>query len=215
MKVIKNIILKLLFVVALLFCIQTVYYFYVYLSKNNYNKAELMVVLPGDNTRFKAASFLAEKSLTKKILLTGLSKSSAEKIMKGLKNKTIIVLNGGNSFTTFQDIKALKTIIIDHKIKSICLVTSDYHMPRSLFLLKTYLLNCRIKTYTYKAHSSFLLKNDVYKIIWNEFLKFWGSLAEMGFDSFGVDLNETEFFNLEIKQLLKNKLLWSVKIPGN
>jgi vancomycin permeability regulator SanA len=53
--------------------------------------------------------------------------------------ETIRALPGGKSRSTFEDVYQTAKVIKENQFSSVIVVTSSYHLPRSLFLLKVYL----------------------------------------------------------------------------
>jgi len=85
---------------------------------------------------------------------------------------------------TTTDANARNTAVIIKKlgIKSVVLVTSWYHIPRSAILLRLYLLGSGVKVYPVAAEPPpphFYLKG----IFWLEMLKLWGSLGRAAIHS--------------------------------
>jgi uncharacterized SAM-binding protein YcdF (DUF218 family) len=93
--------------------------------------------------------------------------------------KIVNALPGGRCRSTaFDAYQAAKTIK-ENRFRSAIVVTSSYHLPRSLFLLGVYLKisgqEVRIQGFPAKEAQS----NKNLKQYGNEVFNFWGSIAEM------------------------------------
>ena len=53
--------------------------------------------------------------------------------------ETVNALPGGKSRSTFEDVYQTAKTIKENQISSVMVVTSGYHLPRAMFLLKVYL----------------------------------------------------------------------------
>lgn len=84
--------------------------------------------------------------------------------------------------TTFENAFYCGRIIRKNQFRSIILVTSLYHLPRSLFLCKAVLLGQDIKVHTYCPPTD---RNKLWttsggrKLFISEMIRFWGSLSEL------------------------------------
>ena len=86
--------------------------------------------------------------------------------------------------TTFENAAYIKRLIEKHHFKSVLLVTSTWHMPRSYFLLKTQLLFSGIKIYRIGSDCSpterisWWESPKMRKLVYGEFFQLWGSVGE-------------------------------------
>lgn len=92
----------------------------------------------------------------------------------------INTLPGGISRSTFEDVYQTAKILKENKLDSVILVTSSYHLPRALFLLRAYLKfsgqEIRIQSFPVKDEKESHKKLMRYS---NEAIKLWGSVIEM------------------------------------
>lgn len=100
------------------------------------NFLDAIVVFTGGKERIKTAIDLLEKDLAKKLFISGVNKSvNLEEILKQMNlpysqihDKIFI---GYNATNTKENAKETAEWLLDNNFKTILLVTSAYHMPRS------------------------------------------------------------------------------------
>lgn len=166
---------------------------------NSVFPADLVVVFPGEKERYVAASRIAAKQRATPALM---SMSETSKTITNYAKKenvpasATIIAGGGCRSTAENAYKAAKAIE-KLEYKRVFLVTSAYHMPRSLFLLKGFLAifstNVDIKTYCSENSNTPIqnLKNG-----YNEIVKLWGSAVEfVGYLIFRKSLMEIPIIN--------------------
>ncbi len=98
---------------------------------------------------------------------------------------TQAVIREDQARTTFENALYTSRLARSHGIRSLILVTSDYHMPRSYLLMKALLLEQNVPVYRYPVRSSKTKepffpprsKRDA-KILYNEMVELWGSFGE-------------------------------------
>lgn len=162
-------------------------YFYQILSKNfNPEKADLIVVFPGAPGRIPAAYDLLRAGYADNLAAPGITlknfKRYDKKYGSSHAGKHILDIQ---SRTTFEDALYTRLVVEKNGFKSIILVTSNYHLPRSYFLLRTLLIGFDVDLKIYgvvkKDGPDVSLMKSTWgrKMIINEMAKFWVSLFEM------------------------------------
>jgi len=119
--------------------------------------------------------------------------------------------------TTLENAVYCQKILQRHKLTSIVLVTSAYHMPRSSAFLKLCLLGSGTDVRIYYAPSGvessltgYLKTDKGRKTLYNEMVRFWGSLGEwMAFKIRGK-LPEKNPIDIAIVKFLKSVLLFDI-----
>lgn len=143
-------------------------------------KSDVIVVLGGDEGRLEKAVELYKQGYASKILLSpisplpgGLSISEANKL--GIPREAILVESGSSS--TRNTIYYLNNIMINYNFKSAIIVTSDYHMRRTMMTFDKY----KSSTFTIHYVSALDLKGrkwyerpDKFKIWYTEFKRLTG-----------------------------------------
>jgi uncharacterized SAM-binding protein YcdF (DUF218 family) len=180
---------KLLFKCALLFfCLFCIFAmiqisFAIYYSHRTAKPepAELVVVFPGDSMRFNSGIELIKDGLAPRFMVVNTTDIHLREIlqMNGAP-EAIGTLDGGISRSTFEDVYQTAKMIEENQLDSVIVVTSGYHMPRALFLLKVYLTisgqEVHIQSFPVKEEKGFRENLMQYS---NEAIKLWGSTIEM------------------------------------
>lgn len=179
-------------------------------------KADLVMVFPGDTNRIETALRLAAEGRGTMLAVSGLTVNTLENRTASQTNLQHLMLIGTDkSRSTFEDVLNVSRVVRQYKIHSLLLVTSDYHIPRSYFLLRCYLAGSGIAIYTVPV-PDWPLGNATTVRIWqeramsfvNESLKFWGSSVEMGWMMLtGKPLLDEPFF-LKLHYFVKRKFLF-------
>lgn len=119
--------------------------------------------------------------------------------------------------TTLENAVYSQRIIERHKLTSILLVTSAYHMPRSRACLKLCLLgtgtDVRVyfaPTSTEKNLSGYLKTSKGVKTLYNEMVRFWGSMAEWVAFKIRGKLPEKNPKDIPIVKFLKSAILFEI-----
>ncbi|MDR1694135.1 MAG: YdcF family protein [Lactobacillaceae bacterium] len=109
----------------------------IYMFKNNNEKTDAIVVLTGGKNRIDEAQKLFNDGLADKLFISGVSKeASLEEIISPDEVSDNIEI-GQEAHNTFENAIEVNNWIVKNEISSIRLVTSNYHMPRSIEELKT------------------------------------------------------------------------------
>ena len=146
-------------------------------------QADLIVVFPGDTNRVSSAFDMAAKGLADNITVINYPASQLKKF--AAKHKIppeVILIPGGKSRSTFEDALRATETIQNNTFTSIILVTSSYHMPRSLYLLKAQLSASGNKVqfqYAPVSDNRKLWSVTTLQLYYNEIVKLWGSTLEL------------------------------------
>jgi uncharacterized SAM-binding protein YcdF (DUF218 family) len=172
--------------VGLILCVigvQATYFLWIVHSAPTLTKADLIVVLPGEPERMVEAQALAAAGLADHLLLINeneLALSSSQQ--ESLRPQFGYLVADSKSRSTFEDIFVARQAIGKHSFRSVILVTSAYHLPRALFLLKTYFLaksmRVNLQYYPVATPKEAGLARKI-RVYGNEMIKFWGSGVEM------------------------------------
>jgi uncharacterized SAM-binding protein YcdF (DUF218 family) len=174
-------------VFALLIVITQLICFLIILTKFPGNHpADLIAVFRGSTGRIIKGHDLANKGLAQYLTISPSSEKQLKKFRRiyGKKNRYQYLVEN-RAETTFQNAKLVTEIANQNQIKSILLVTSDYHMPRSYFLLKLQMLGGNVMISPHSVEAGRFGMNPLdwstvqKKQIHNEMIEFWGSIAEM------------------------------------
>ncbi len=193
--------------------------FYSILSKKCFpEKADLIAVFMGGAGRAEYGYDLANSGHANYLTF---SSANSEKI-RFLEDK-LGVLDSGISLimekkarTTFENALYVKRIVDINGFKSIILVTSFYHMPRSYFLVRTMLLGSDIKIIPILVpnlqtdETNWFQESRGRRLVANELIKFWGSLLEVGMYTITKDVPNTSPKKMKVLKFLRSKLLFEI-----
>ena len=206
-------ILKSVFIFTTLLCLvattQTSAAIYFSHSTTKLDPADLVVVLPGDSQRIKAGVEIVRDGLAPYFMVIGRTDADLRKLLtKNGVPETVKALPGGKSRSTFEDVyQTVKTIKENH-FSSVIVVTSDYHLPRALFLLAVYLKisgqDVRLQYFPVKEVQQWSVQ---LKHHGDEVIKFWGSLAEMT-GNYCTGRLVLDYADLRETQKILKKHLW-------
>ena len=142
-------------------------------------KTDAIIVLTGGKNRIKEGAKMLESNMADKMFISGVSKNvSIESLLKNndipLEIKGKIEL-GKAAHTTLENAMETREWIIENRIKSIYLVTSNYHTPRSLAEFEEY--NPDVKIYFAPVFSDSVARKwwsklGTFKLIFLEYNKF-------------------------------------------
>ena len=160
-------------------------------STNNdleYNTAHTIVVFTGAKGRIDAGLQLLEKEKAKELFISGVGRRTAlNHLTKYLSNfeptkleklKPFIYL-GHFANSTEGNATETKAWLKKYNRTSIILVTSNYHMPRSLILLKSVMPNIKITPYNVIRKDKSWNSIAVLKLVFLEYNKLLFTLPKM------------------------------------
>ena len=142
-------------------------------------KTDAIVVLTGGSNRINQAVFLLNNGVADKMFISGVSKQTSLEMIEERNDIFIAkkqkVQIGSQAQDTIGNAKEAKDWIEKNNIKSIRLVTSNYHMPRSL--IEFSFQNPKIKIVPSPVYSANLRKRwwrswGTFKLITTEYNKF-------------------------------------------
>ena len=148
-----------------------------YKQVNFYNQTDGIAVLTGGKGRINLGLDLFKKSSNLRLIISGVDKkvSNSSIIPKNLKNKSNITIDK-DSESTYQNSKIIKKWTSKYKLQNITIITSYYHMPRSMMLMQT--LMPTINFYAYpvekkKPNKTSFRENILYYFfLTEEYIKF-------------------------------------------
>lgn len=149
-------------------------------------QADLIMVFPGTPERIAAGLQLASDGHAAKLAISGISEKdlSARAEHFELLGKVTLV-GSAKSRSTFEDVFNTRAIVRREGVHSLLLVTSTWHIPRSVFLLKCFLLGSGVTVHVVAVEDPrFLVETREAlrlqaKLAVSETVKCWGSTLEM------------------------------------
>ena len=158
---------------------EAVYFGWVVQLGNDTRGSDAIVVFRGTNKRFEAGYELAEQGVAGYLVLSPADPGLRERLDEkyGL-DEGVVHIAEPRAETTFQNALYASRIISEHDFDTVTLVTSDYHMPRSLALMKLFLAGRGVKVRVYMVAGPDAARMVFFKLVYNEMVEFWGSMAE-------------------------------------
>lgn len=182
---------------------------------------DAIVVFAGSSNRIERAFRLARKGAAPSVIISPAGRRSLNDYEKrfGRPGDAAYILEP-RADTTFMNAYYTAELIRKHSLKSVLLVTSDYHMPRSYVLLKLATLGsgCRIgmdKVPTrFSKKDGFRLRSiEKIKLTYNEMVQLWGSLAEGALHAWGGADKRVNTRSSGLLRWLRSHLLFDVGCP--
>jgi len=180
-------------------------------------KADLIMVFPGTPHRIAAGIQLAQAGAASKLAISGLGQKDLEAQADRLGRPAGIALVASpKSRSTFEDAFNTRALVRQQGIRSLLLVTSTWHVPRSSFLLKCFLLGSGVTVRVVPVEDPRInaVPSEAWKLraklAFNEGVKSWGSTAEITWSIFtGCLLRDVPGFH-ELSKFLKRIILLEV-----
>ncbi|WP_414052806.1 YdcF family protein [Macrococcus animalis] len=169
-------------IIIILFCCITIFFLdsIIHPTYNQRIKSDVIVVLAGDKGRLEKAVELYKQGYAKNIILTpvsfennGLNAGNAMKLEVDSND----IISEYKSTSTFNTIQNINKIMDENKFTSAIIVTSDYHMKRTIMTFNKY----KYKNYSLHYVSSHDLqgrkwyeRSDRFKVWFSELKKLTG-----------------------------------------
>ena len=155
-----------------------IYGFVIYLTKIYNNQVSFndqtdgIAVLTGGKGRINLGLELFNKNNNLRLIISGVDKKVSDKsiIPNDIKNKNRITIDK-DSETTYENAKIINEWTSIYKLQNVTVITSYYHMPRSMMLIQ--LLTPTINFYAYPVK-----KNVSYKTSFKDNMKYYFFLTE-------------------------------------
>ena len=174
---------KLALYISLLLILFLILGFVIFFSKINYNQVSFnyqtdgIAVLTGGKGRINLGLELFNKNNNLKLIISGVDKKVSDKsiIPSNLKNKSSITIDKVSE-STYENAKIINEWTFKHKLQNVTVITSYYHMPRSMMLIKS--LTPTINFYAYpvekKISKRISLRENIlyYFFITEEYIKY-------------------------------------------
>jgi uncharacterized SAM-binding protein YcdF (DUF218 family) len=162
-------------------------WFYFVLQKGPVSEtSDVIVVFGGAHARTVKGFELANRWVAANLIVSPASTGQLKRMDKSFRKKDQYnYFIEDRAETTFQNAMLVADLIEKHDIDSVALVTTDYHMPRSHFLLKLHLVGRGVSVRLWPVEVGRFGRNPLEwssmqkKRIYNEMVKLWGSMVEM------------------------------------
>ena len=194
--------------IVLVFLIEGIYFYRVINKEPALVKADVIVVFNGFRERVEAGYKLAGLGYAPHLVVSAADSAHLATYSKryGLP-ASVSVIREDRARTTFENAYYSGKIIREKRFRSIILVTSRYHLPRSLFLWKAALLGEDIKVHIHTPPADqhkLWASSGGRRLIHSEMIQFWGSLIELLYCKATGDVPEKSLKEFELVKLIRS-----------
>lgn len=205
---------------VVLFALEALFFAWVAYRPSDVSPSEAIVVFAGSSNRIRRAYELAQQGVAPVIIISPAGRRTLESYEKryGDPGQATYILEE-RADTTFTNADFTARLIRDHGIDSVLLITSDYHMPRSFFLLKLATLTAGVSIGMHKLDNrppeptTWRTRTIRMKLAYNEMVQLWGSLAEGALYYLGGSNTWLQKRSSGMVRWLRELLLFDVSCP--
>jgi uncharacterized SAM-binding protein YcdF (DUF218 family) len=173
------------FILTTIALLQTIYTLYIFLQYNSLQPADAVLVFAGNINRIETGYKIVNEGYADSLIV---SPEVPEKIAEYNKRfnlrQTAITIIEDHAMTTFENALYTDKLVEAYNFRNVILVTSDFHMPRSYFIMR--LLTgpgVRIQRYSvYKINesdSSWERLIQKWRLLMFEMIQLYGTLAQL------------------------------------
>ena len=172
------------FILSTITILQITYTLYIYLQFSSLRTADAVLVFAGDSNRIETGYKLVNEGYADSLII---SPEIPEKIVEYNKRfnlrQTATTIVEDRATSTFENALYTDKLVDAHDFKNIILVTSDYHMPRSFFIMRLLASpGVRIQRYHVYAinesRSSWQRLAQKWRLLLYEIVKLYGTLFQ-------------------------------------
>jgi uncharacterized SAM-binding protein YcdF (DUF218 family) len=200
---------KYIFILGSVILFQVNFFHYHMYKPNKTSTAEAVVVFAGSDARVMRAYRLLEAGAADVLIISPSNENDIaiyrDKFSAGGEIAHITETQARN---TFENALYVKRIICQYTFRSIILVTSEFHMPRSYALLRMMCMGKDVEILTHKTkglRNTLNMPDWIFKelLLIREMCKFWGSLYQWLFHCASA---WHEAYHSELPQLFQHNL---------
>lgn len=183
-KVIRGLFAAFLAMVLILM-LETLYFGTILTRENTPGrKADVILVFTGAVNRVATGYRLANEGAADRLLISPSTPGQRRRYDRlfGLR-ESVVHLEESQSASTFQNALYSSRIIRKMGLHSVILVTSDFHMPRSMAMLRLFLPWWNVQIHMHMVHGDgqgIVMNHRFWRSLSQEMIDFWGSLLEYG-----------------------------------
>lgn len=172
------------FILIIIILLQTTYTFYIFLKYDPLKPADAVLVFAGDSYRIETGYKLVNEGYADTLIISPEIPGKIAEYNKRFNiRQTAITIIEDQAMSTFENALYTNKLVDAHDFKNVILVTSDYHMPRSYFIMRL-LANraIRIQRYSVCANnesmSSLQRLGEKWNLLIFEMIKLYGTLIQ-------------------------------------
>ena len=164
--------------------LQTIYTLYIFLKYNSLQPADAVVVFAGNLSRIEAGYKIVNEGYADSLIVSPeVSENIAEYNKRFNLRQTAITIIEDHAMSTFENALYTDKLVEAYNFRNIILVTSDFHMPRSYFIMRLLTSpGVRIQRYSvYKINesdSSWQRLIQKWRLLMFEMIQLYGTLVQ-------------------------------------
>jgi len=182
LKTLLHFVLRIGFVLFCLLFFEVSYFSYILTHPDSDVPSDAVLIFMGNEKRIETGYKLANQGLAPCIVLSpAIDTLRCRFDRKYALKDTVSHIPEDQATTTFENALYISRIIMANQFKTVILVTSDYHMPRSLALLRLFLAGTGVRVHAHPVYGpsgAVAVNATLLKLVYNEMVEFWGSLFE-------------------------------------
>lgn len=142
---------------------------------------DAILIFAGSRDRIEKGYQIAKQGISKNFVISPANESKLDKYRENFKPApSVNFIIEDKARTTFENALYCSRIVQSNKFRSVTLVSSIYHLPRSYFLMKLMLFGMGVDVLPVGVSDNLDKKPIKVKVkyIYQEMVEFWGSLGE-------------------------------------
>jgi uncharacterized SAM-binding protein YcdF (DUF218 family) len=173
------------FILTAIALLQTIYTLYIFLQYNSLQPADAVLVFAGNINRIETGYKIVNEGYADSLIVSPEVPGKIAEYNKRFDlRQTAITIIEDHAMTTFENALYTDKLVEAYNFRNVILVTSDFHMPRSYFIMR--LLTgpgVRIQRYSvYKINesdSSWERLIQKWRLLMFEMIQLYGTLAQL------------------------------------
>ena len=142
------------FILTIILLFHAIYILYIFLNYNSLKPADAVLVFAGDFNRSQTGYKLVNEGYADTLIISPeIPGKIAEYNKRFNLRQTAITIIEDQAMSTFENALYTNELIDAHDFRNVILVTSDYHMPRSYFIMRL-LANRGVRIQRYSVYGN-------------------------------------------------------------
>jgi len=172
------------FILATIALLQTTYTLYIFLKYNSLQPADAVLVFAGDLNRIETGYKIVNEGHADSLIVSPASPENIAEYNKRFNlRQTAITIIEDHAMSTFENALYTDKLVEAYNFRNVILVTSDYHMPRSYFIMRL-LTSASVRIQRYSAYeineseSSWQRLIQKWRLLMSEMVELYGTLVQ-------------------------------------